>query len=303
MENKKEVEIMSKTFITTVDFLEQIFPFYCGNDVSKMVVFHKEKEMVSAKLVESMCLASNQGLLIQMLSYVTKEELMFRLGTILEKEKEYIISDGIFAIPDWLKNEYDISVDGAKTKSTKGKRTTKGVKNAEQKTAPEAKEFVEVLKQAEVEEGITSPTPEPTAEATKEETKEETKGAKSKKPRKTEKKDKKDENLAVEESAFDVELEGSLTAQEIEELETGFRHSADAIKEFLKRSGVRASDMLNCKMSDEELGDAILTVLEADTNKARIKDELAKLFGEYNSTTISQWINPQITKLHELAIR
>lgn len=294
---------MSKIYITTTDIIDKIFPLDEKKNIDEVVIFHKEKDAIPVGVVKDILVARQNDVLIHLLQYGTKDELMFRLGSMISKEYTYVISDGIFTIPDWLKNEYDISVDGAKTKSTKGKRTTKGVKNAEQKTASEAKEFVEVLKQAEVEEGITSPTPEPTAEATKEETKEETKGAKSKKPRKTEKKDKKNENLAVEESAFDVELEGPLTAQEIEELETGFRHRADAIKEFLKRSGVRASDMLNCKMSDEELGDAILTVLEADANKARIKDELAKLFGEYNSTTISQWINPQITKLHELAIR
>ena len=302
---------MSKILITTTDMADKIFPLDEKKNIDEVVIFNKEKDAIPVNIVKEMFVARQNEIIIQFLQYGNKDELMFRLGSMISKEHIYLVSDGIFVLPDWLTMEYNITVDGEKTKAPKGKKQTTRTSKTPKRT-PEVEEMVDMLKSLEKDDSaafqpVLPKLEEPTAEEVKQFTVSETPKKSRKSSKKEEVKDEVKQESAFDDVTDDIEekdktLNHVLTEKEILELTTGFKHTEDVIKEFLKRSGVRASDT-HTSMTDEQLGDIILTMLEADADKTRIKNELTEFFeNDADAKTIFQWINPQITKLHQLAI-
>ena len=286
-----------KTFITTTESLASIFEKGLSADVGLMYIFVKEKDAIPISVCGQIFLACNQGLQVMTIHYASKEELLFRLGCMLEKEIDYIISDGIFQIPDYIKNEYKIVVDGAKQAKPKRTSSSRRKKNSHPETPIVDESTVATVATTSYTYTPDVPKdfmPEPVDNtATEVVSNEEISG---------------DEETTVQDEVSEtaVPTEDVTISDEVVAMETvkssTHHHSEEAISEFLKRSGVRAADIAGYTGSDADLGDELLDILVADTDKIRIKNEMTIRYGSMDAECLMKWIGPNIVKLHEIAI-
>ena len=299
---------MSKIFITSVDKLEQIEPFYCGKDVSEIMVFHKEKETVSAKLTKALCCACMDGLKVHMYAYSAKEEFMFRLGMLLKKDEEYIISDGLFTIPEWLMSEYKITVDGVNKSSRRntGKRgSKKGIQSGGEVSKPvvisdsvaekpflliqeSTSDDIQAVKVADAEDVVSI---EPSVSKV------------------TQSYSRFKKSAPVAPSDVDTNV-GIVTTDDMKDesvhttdssIQDGYGFTDDVIRKFLQRSGLRAEDMTVYSGTDMDLGNTVLCVLKQDADKVRITDEIHQLFVPADADIVMNWIGSNLKNLHKIA--
>lgn len=108
-----------KNYIITTNYINTNKDFIENNN-GKIFIFAKENEQIPIKACQTLLeLNHESGVDISFVTYNNKDELLLRLGMILEKQNEYYIQEDILIIPKEIEKEYNIT----KLKKQKTKRS------------------------------------------------------------------------------------------------------------------------------------------------------------------------------------
>lgn len=276
-----------KVAIAVVDKLEVLLDHEECADIASMYLFAKGKDMLSIPLCKRLFDFCKIGVSITTCAYTTKEDFMFHLGRILNHEDTYLMSESAYTLPEYIAKDYNLTILGS------GKPKTRTSRSRKPKVAKKVEEPL-------LEKPVPFDTPgkdkvtyDNTATITKEELIIDS------------------NELTMNNDGFAIDNQVVTAAEDEIGLKEpakstwtnhdGFRHTDDGIADFLKRSGVRASDLVNYDKTDTELGDTIMTVLELNTDKNRINSELRSMFHS-DCEIIMSWIGVNVNKLHQISV-
>lgn len=204
----------------------------------------------------------------------SNEELLFRLGCILDKEHCFVFTDGLISLPESVASEYDITYlsqakSVIKSKSRSSSSRKKPIKKEEVKPAEDVSDVkikAETKKLEAVKSYATSVNLSESAEA-------------------------------------DVNPVDKIKAEKLDVSDGSFKgYEHDTIVHFLKKSGVRAGEMKGYDGTDEELAVDLMSVLSAhnDGDKNVIHAAVAEVFPAHVDY-IMNWIGSNLPALKEIA--
>ena len=97
-----------KRMFVTLESLQKSDIFGNFPEVEDLFIFAKEKSVIPVDICKNFLCRAYQGIVIEVITYNTKEEILFHLGRILEETNEYLIDDAI-SVPEYVMKSYQIS--------------------------------------------------------------------------------------------------------------------------------------------------------------------------------------------------
>lgn len=257
-------------------------------EINKVIVCGQAEENITiAECQQLMNLVSHMD--VNMLAYSAETELLFKLGTIMDKNVSYIINEknkGIFAplLSIGLTNDYSIltasvNSDEQVTKAPKPrkKRTPKvqteesKVKKTEKMPAEhhiESKKVQSLKNEVPVNETVSSTVHD-------------------------------NKTISHVEIKEDKPLNNKADDVKNNKLGTNNEFSQEVIKVFLKRAGIRAIEMHDWKGTDEELAVNVMNVLKAYYDKEQVKELFEAQYSKTDADYLMHWMGSNLVKLHE----
>lgn len=247
-------------------------------EISKVIVCGQIEENITiAECQQLMNIASHMD--VKMLAYSAETELLFKLGTIMDKNVSYIINEknkGLFAplLSIGLTNDYSIltaSVNSdkqvAKTSKPRKKRTTKT-----QTEEPKVKKIEKTPAEHHIE---------------------------SKKVQSLKNEAPFTQTVNHTEVKESMPLNNKADTIKDNKIETNNEFSPEVIKVFLKRAGIRAAEMHDWKGTDEELAVNVMNVLKIYYDKEQVKELFEAQYSKADADYLMHWMGSNLVKLHE----
>ena len=247
-------------------------------EISKVIVCGQIEENITiAECQQLMNIASHMD--VNMLAYSAETELLFKLGTIMDKNVSYIINEknkGLFAplLSIGLTNDYSIltaSVNSdkqvAKTSKPRKKRTPKT-----QTEEPKVKKLDKTPAEHHIE---------------------------SKKVQSLKNEAPFTQTVSHTEVKEGMPLNNKADTIKDNNIETNNKFSPEVIKVFLKRAGIRAAEMHDWKGTDEELAVNVMNVLKIYYDKEQVKELFEAQYSKADADYLMHWMGSNLVKLHE----
>lgn len=247
-------------------------------EISKVIVCGQIEENITiAECQQLMNIASHMD--VKMLAYSAETELLFKLGTIMDKNVSYIINEknkGLFAplLSIGLTNDYSIltaSVNSdkqvAKTSKPRKKRTPKT-----QTEEPKVKKIEKTPAEHHIE---------------------------NKKVQSLKNEAPFNQTISHTEVKESMPLNNKADTTKDNKLETNNEFSPEVIKVFLKRAGIRAAEMHDWKGTDEELAVNVMNVLKIYYDKEQVKELFEAQYSKADADYLMHWMGSNLVKLHE----
>lgn len=247
-------------------------------EISKVIVCGQIEENITiAECQQLMNIASHMD--VKMLAYSAETELLFKLGTIMDKNVSYIINEknkGLFAplLSIGLTNDYSIltaSVNSdkqvAKTSKPRKKRTPKT-----QTEEPKVKKREKTPAEHHIE---------------------------SKKVQFLKNEAPFTQTVSHTEVKESMPLNNKADTIKDNKRETNNEFSPEVIKVFLKRAGIRAAEMHDWKGTDEELAANVMNVLKIYYDKEQVKELFEAQYSKADADYLMHWMGSNLVKLHE----
>lgn len=247
-------------------------------EISKVIVCGQIEENITiAECQQLMNIASHMD--VKMLAYSAETELLFKLGTIMDKNVSYIINEknkGLFAplLSIGLTNDYSIltaSVNSDKQVT----KTSKPHKNRTPKTQTEEPK-VKKIEKTPAEHHIES---------------KKVQSLKNEAPF--------TQTVSHIEVKEGMSLNNKADTTKDNKIETNNEFSPEVIKVFLKRAGIRAAEMHDWKGTDEELAVNVMNVLKTYYDKEQVKELFEAQYSKADADYLMHWMGSNLVKLHE----
>lgn len=247
-------------------------------EISKVIVCGQIEENITiAECQQLMNIASHMD--VKMLAYSAETELLFKLGTIMDKNVSYIINEknkGLFAplLSIGLTNDYSIltaSVNSDKQVT----KTSKPRKNRTPKTQTEEPK-VKKIEKTPAEHHIES---------------KKVQSLKNEAPF--------TQTVSHIEVKEGMSLNNKADTTKDNKIETNNEFSPEVIKVFLKRAGIRAAEMHDWKGTDEELAVNVMNVLKTYYDKEQVKELFEAQYSKADADYLMHWMGSNLVKLHE----
>lgn len=247
-------------------------------EISKVIVCGQIEENITiAECQQLMNIASHMD--VKMLAYSAETELLFKLGTIMDKNVSYIINEknkGLFAplLSIGLTNDYSIltaSVNSDKQVT----KTSKPRKNRTPKTQtkePKVKKIEKTPAEHYIE---------------------------SKKVQSLKNEAPFTQTVSHTEVKEGMPLNNKTDTTKDNKIETNNEFSPEVIKVFLKRAGIRAAEMHDWKGTDEELAVNVMNVLKTYYDKEQVKELFEAQYSKADADYLMHWMGSNLVKLHE----
>ena len=101
---------------------------------NSVAIFVKDKETIGVNTCNELLDAvRNNNACIKLLTYASKEDMAFQLGTILNANEKYVISEDVLKLPDSIAGNYQISYIKQSKTGTPRKRKSKKENTAKEK--------------------------------------------------------------------------------------------------------------------------------------------------------------------------
>jgi hypothetical protein len=261
-------------------------------DISKVIVCGQTEENITiAECQQLMNLASHMD--VNMLAYSAETELLFKLGTIMDKNVSYIINEknkGIFAplLSIGLTNDYSILTASVNSDD----QVTKAPKPRKKRTPKAQTEELKVKKTEKMptehhieSKKVQSLTNEAPSNKTVSSTAHDNKTVSHVDVKEDNKEDRPSNNKADD--------------TKDNKLGTNDKFSPEIIKIFLKRAGIRAAEMHDWTGTDEELAVNVMNVLKVYYDKEQVKDLFEAQYSKTDADYLMHWMGSNLVKLHE----
>ena len=247
-------------------------------DISKVIVCGQTEENITiAECQQLINLASHVD--VNMLAYSAETELLFKLGTIMDKNVSYIINEknkGIFAplLSIGLTNDYSILTASVNADD----QVTKVPKPRKKRTPKTQTEELKVKKTEKmpVEHHIEN---------------KKVQSLKNEAPF--------TQTVSHTEVKEGMPLNNKADTTKDNKTETNNELSPEVIKVFLKRAGIRAAEMHDWKGTDEELAVNVMNVLKIYYDKEQVKELFEAQYSKADADYLMHWMGSNLVKLHE----
>ena len=306
-----------KIIITTVDQLNDVLinPSIIDGDYEAMNIFAKGVDSVPVGVCQAL-INTGRKMNICFYPYTAKEDLIFRLGCILDKQNEYLfaVSDNFIALPEYAKSEYHISEikckpkKVAKSRSRAKSKVAMNVSDAKHTVKAES-EVSEADRQSDIKDlAVTKIEVATESVEIKEDVKPEINV--DIKPKKTVKKSEsiKDKSVKIGPEKYEQSTESELVNQEPivseSEVEDKNGYTKSFCLLFAKRSGIRANEMSrNWEGEDEELASLVMSLMTTiGDDKPSLKETLQANFVKQDADYLFKWLSPNIKNLRSMAV-
>ena len=237
---------------------------------NSVAIFVKDKETIGVNTCNELLDAvRNNNACIKLLTYASKEDMAFQLGTILNANEKYVISEDVLKLPDSIAGNYQISYIKQSKTGTPRKRKSKKENTAKEK------------------ESVPLPI-NPPEETDKRETVENTPVAQHKEQSVHKAKATTDDSNVPGNT-----VHTSATGNSTERKETFIGSDEDKkILEFLQRTNLRGGKLPEpIKVNDRDFGKGLLNIIAMSCNKIDvIKTHLNKEYSAVNAAFIADRI-------------
>lgn len=266
---------------------------------------------------------------LQLLSYTDEYELLFKLGTLMNKESTYVISEenkkrlaSLFTSN--LSNDYKIYVSSVKSKTgIPMPKTTQKRKNCSGNNSGReniVKNSFSNLSEQQIKKN-NKLKKEKTSDVTKSdivktENKVENNEVKTQKYKQVERKIDKEvkeiePNITRNINDTDKNIGNKTTTGILNTItdiaEKGLKtepgkYPEEIIKIFLKRSGVRSSDLHDWEGDDEELATELMDITRDTFDKKNFQEILNNKYSEKDAQYLFKWMGSNLVKLHDTSL-
>lgn len=251
------------------DVIEHKSEYFDKSEVDELCIMAKSDSVISVSVCKGL-FDSIREAVVKFVICDSNEELLFRLGCILDKTHRFVFTDGLISLPESVANEYDItylsqSKPAVKSKSRSSSSRKKTVK----------KEDVKPVEETPIVEAKEPESIQPEVKPVN----------------------------AADVVNTDINPVDKIKAEKLDVSDGSFKgYEHDTIVYFLKKSGVRASEMKGYDGTDEELAVDLMSVLSAhnDGDKNVIHAAVAEVFPAHVDY-IMNWIGSNLPALKEIA--
>lgn len=251
------------------DVIEHKSEYFDKSEVDELCIMAKSDSVISVSVCKGL-FDNIRDAAVKFVICDSNEELLFRLGCILDKTHCFVFTEGLISLPESVANEYDITYLSqvkpvVKSKSRSSSSRKKAVKKEDIKPVEEA----------------------PVVEAKEPELiQSEVKHVK-----------------AADVADTDINPVDKIKAEKLDVSDGSFKgYGHDTIVYFLKKSGVRAGEMKGYDGTDEELAVDLMSVLNSHSgdDKNAIHAAVAEVFPAHVDYIMS-WIGSNLPALKEIA--